>query len=340
MKLLIIADNDVWGGSELLWYHLQKRDDVDAVVWSPHRLDWLPKDVAVYRPKRSLVEQVRGWPAADPLGAFRGDAVLYVVCYFSPYLVEQLTRYVPPLLDRGLPVTILVQAVGDAQWISDAVRARLLSIAGKVRWVFVSQANADTVRKQVPAINDYDVVYNIPFRDLDPLPLDKKGSWAYVGRCHVESKGVDLLVESCVDFPVTVDIYGTGPNFEALRDYAQRLGSNVRFHGHRDDIIGIWQTHPVLVMCSRLEGTPLALLEAGLCGRPVVATRVGGVPEIVTEGAGILTEVNVSAIREGMFTMLQRAEEWESMGAALRQNCLAVTREDPLRRLADVLRHE
>lgn len=339
MKLLIITDNNVWGGSEVLWYHLQKRPEFDSVVWNAGGGGWLPSDVRALRTGPALWRRLRrGPPLLRRVPAnWPCDAVLYVMCFFSDALAARMIEHAAPFLVRGPPVTVLVQAVGDHFWIDDVLRTQLLAFAPRVKWAFVSRANATALQKQIPTIDHAAVIHNLPFREFDSLPLDPEGNWAYVGRCHVESKGVDLLIESSVGFPVTVDIFGDGPNRAALEDYARRISSNVRFQGHVDDVVSIWRDHPVLVMTSRFEGMPLALIEAGLCGRPAVVTRVGGNPEVVVEDAGIVTEANVPAFRAGMQVMLRRKAEWPAMGRRLRDQCLALVRTDPLGKLAAIL---
>lgn len=73
----------------------------------------------------------------------------------------------------------------------------------------------------------------------------------------------------------------------AARALARQLGIAERTHflGFRRDAAAVLAALDVLVMPSRQEGLPVALLEAMALGRPVVATRVGGIPQVVTDGA-------------------------------------------------------
>ena len=69
------------------------------------------------------------------------------------------------------------------------------------------------------------------------------------------------------------------------------LGTRIEFAGHVADIVGIWSKHNALVLPSRCEGLPLALVEAMLCGRPAIATNVAGHGEVIEDGVtGILAE--------------------------------------------------
>jgi glycosyltransferase involved in cell wall biosynthesis len=62
------------------------------------------------------------------------------------------------------------------------------------------------------------------------------------------------------------------------------LKDAVRFHGWRRDLAGVYAELDVVVNSSRNEGTPVALIEALAAGRPVVATRVGGTPDLLADG--------------------------------------------------------
>src|SRR5690606_16452936 len=82
-----------------------------------------------------------------------------------------------------------------------------------------------------------------------------------------------------------------GPNRPALeaRFAAAGLTGRVRFLGWCRDLPALYGTVDAVVLTSRNEGTPVALLEAMAAGRPVVATAVGGVPDIVEHGrSGLL----------------------------------------------------
>src|SRR5690606_6967933 len=84
---------------------------------------------------------------------------------------------------------------------------------------------------------------------------------------------------------------GQGPlRAELERLHAQlELGDRFRFLGYRDDVERLLAGADLVVMASVFEGFPLAVMEALAAGVPVVATRVGGVPEAITDGVeGIL----------------------------------------------------
>ncbi|MBO0844057.1 MAG: glycosyltransferase family 4 protein [Nocardioides sp.] len=120
-------------------------------------------------------------------------------------------------------------------------------------------------------------------------PKDRPGGGVvYVGRLSHE-KGLDTLVEALgLLTSATLDVVGTGPQLEALRAQGQRVApGRVRFHGQvpKPIVLDLLRSNAVAVLPSRCnENQPMAVLEAFACGVPVVATALGGVPELVAAG--------------------------------------------------------
>lgn len=81
-------------------------------------------------------------------------------------------------------------------------------------------------------------------------------------------------------------IAGSGPQEASLRRRASELGLDdvVAFLGYREDATDLLAAADVLALSSRWEGVPFSVLEAAALGVPVVATRVGGLPEIIQDG--------------------------------------------------------
>jgi glycosyltransferase involved in cell wall biosynthesis len=106
-------------------------------------------------------------------------------------------------------------------------------------------------------------------------------------------RALALLPETC---PVTVLAIGDGAEMENLRSLAAelRLGpERVRFLGYRSDIPDLLGASDFFLLPSLTEGLPLAVLEAMAHGLPVLATPVGGIPEVVQEGEqGLFVPVN------------------------------------------------
>src|SRR6266516_2159815 len=105
------------------------------------------------------------------------------------------------------------------------------------------------------------------------------------------AKGQDILFHVLAsdkwrDRPVTVSLFGKGPMERGLRRLASRLGleGRVRFCEYASEIEELWASHHALVLPSRYEGMPIALVEAMLCGRPAIVTDVAGHTELLKDG--------------------------------------------------------
>ena len=113
-----------------------------------------------------------------------------------------------------------------------------------------------------------------------------------VGRLAPQ-KGFSTLLEAASSWrdikpePVLV-IVGQGPLEAELKKQATALHLDARFPGHRDDVPALLAAAAVFVLPSGWEGQPLILQEALRAGAPVVATRVGGTPELTGEDAALL----------------------------------------------------
>jgi glycosyltransferase involved in cell wall biosynthesis len=83
-------------------------------------------------------------------------------------------------------------------------------------------------------------------------------------------------------------IAGDGPLAGELRARAASLGVDAAFLGHRDDVADLLAAATVFVLPSRWEGQPLILQEALRAGAAIVATRVGGIPNLVGDDAALL----------------------------------------------------
>lgn len=122
----------------------------------------------------------------------------------------------------------------------------------------------------------------------------------------IERKGHHLVIEAMRDHPeAMLCIAGDGPDRAKLESLAKSLGveDRVRFMGSlkQADLAELYQAADLSVLASSREGWANVLLESMSCGTPVVATRVWGTPEVVSElSAGVLVERSVEGIVAGI----------------------------------------
>src|SRR5262249_24180033 len=117
-------------------------------------------------------------------------------------------------------------------------------------------------------------------------------------------------------------VVGDGILRPAMEDYALALGINGRvvFTGWRHDLSVIYPDLDVLVVSSNNEGTPVSAIEAMAAGCPVVATRGGGLPDLIRDGkTGYLVPArDPAALASSILGLLRDGEAARRMGEAAR----------------------
>jgi len=214
---------------------------------------------------------------------------------------------------------------------SDSLASRTLRSAD---WITcVSSAKLTEARRLIPEIAPRSsFIYKgrkAPTLTSKPLPIEAP-KFLCLGRLDIQ-KGFDVALTafaSLVDrYPhVRLVLAGDGPKRSVLEQQAQELGII-----HAVDFLGwvapelvpeLINDSMIVLMPSRWEGLPQVAMEAALMARPVVATRVDGVPEIVLHGqTGLLIESeDSSALAEAIESLLVHPEVAVEMGQAARMH--------------------
>lgn len=117
---------------------------------------------------------------------------------------------------------------------------------------------------------------------------------------------------------------------------AAGLASRVRFLGWRADLARLYADLDVVVLTSKNEGLPVALIEAMAASRPVVSTRAGGVEDVVTDGeTGVVVEIgDVPAVARAVVDLIEDPARAARLGAAA--SASVVRRFDSTRLIDDV----
>lgn len=135
-------------------------------------------------------------------------------------------------------------------------------------------------------------------------------------------KGHDLVVEAVRRlqgrFPrLRLLVLGDGPGREEIHRLLRPLGAAAVLTGHRDDVMAVLAATDVLVHPTLMDAFPTALLEAAAARVPVIATSVGGIPEIVEDGeTGLLLPAppDAAALGERLGALLADAQLRRRLG--------------------------
>lgn len=230
------------------------------------------------------------------------------------------------LREWGWPYAMLAHCASNWTWPTQHVwhYAREAYLGAKSS-AFVSAANRSITARQLGLSFDGAKIMRNPLNVhvAEPLPWPETTEpWhlACVGRLDPAHKGQDLLLavlgrSEWRQRQVQLSFFGSGPGEASLRALADNLNlQSVHWRGTVATAEDIWRDHHLAVQTSRQEGLSLALLEAMWCGRPAVATAVGGTAEVVTESrngwiADAPTEDSLAAALERAWRARENAAE-------------------------------
>jgi len=204
---------------------------------------------------------------------------------------------------RGLPAVTTrrmdraVSRSGRNRWLYTRAMRRAVAISPAVeRRLLEGGVPRDRVRLIWSSVDRAALRPSAPRAELRTRLGAGEGEACLLVAAHlVARKGIDVLLEAFAALPgeppTSLWIAGEGPERVALESQALRLGCARRVHflGQRDDVADLLEACDAFVLPSRAEGLGVAALEAMACGRPVVASAVGGLAEAVGhEQCGLL----------------------------------------------------
>jgi glycosyltransferase involved in cell wall biosynthesis len=209
-----------------------------------------------------------------------------------------------------------------------AIFRRLASLVD--RFVCVSDEVAELSRAQGIEFSRVHIIKNgIDVNRFSACTPDLTGPAVTVARLSPEKDVANLVraiaqvADSVPD--LNVEVAGDGPCLLELEQLANNLGlvDRIRFLGEVHDVASLLARARLFVLPSRSEGIPLTALEAMACGLPVVATRVGGLPEVVVDGVtGLLVPpTDSSALSDALVAIWNDPDTRGRMGRAGRLRC-------------------
>lgn len=287
--------------------------------------------VHTHTAKAGFVGRIAGWLARTPtvIHTYHGHVLRG---YYSP-LKTRLLRWLETLLARVCRVIVVVSPMVGDELVNLGVVSR-----SKVRVIPLGieldrYLTCDSLRG----------AFHAELR----LPPDAR-LVAVVGRI-APIKNHDLFLDAAKRVLAAIPnayflVIGDGLGRPVLEQRAHTLGiaSNVIFTGWRLDLARVYADLDVLVVSSINEGTPVSAIEALAAGCPVVATSVGGVPDVITDGIHgyLVPSRDVDAMADRIVTLLRDPAQRRAMGCAGREMAAARFRADRLIRDIESLYRE
>jgi glycosyltransferase involved in cell wall biosynthesis len=281
-----------------------------------------------------LSRPLNGWLAARTLlpavRAFAPDLIFSCFLYPDGYAALKIAR--------SLRVPVVVQSIGSdinrigdpvSNWLTRKVLREadsIVTVSSDLRAKAIAMGAAPRTTHAV--INGCDLAVFHPMDRLEArrkLGLDPEAETVvYIGRMDLK-KGLRELIEAASLLHASrpklqVYLIGHGPDRPLLESAIQAHRAAAFIHtlpACAFDDVAVWNTAADLVtLPSYMEGCPNAVLEALACGRPVVATKVGGIPEILSNACGELVPArDAGALAKALASVLDRSWQAEFIAA-------------------------
>lgn len=329
IKVLHITQFLHYGGMERLIVNLAKEIDrnkfeISVCLLEPFRDTFFEREL-----KRTGIPlfSLNSKNIPNPIIFFR---LLKLLNNLRPHIVHthlKAVRYsfLPRVL-AGIPVhihTMHALAKIDTKKTKDRFVNRLIFRYGNVKIVSVSREVARSV-KAVYRV-DSEVIYNGV--EIDEFSNNLKRESDFVNILNIASfkreKNISLLIDAfseaiAQEKKIKLILVGDGAQKNLLEQQIEKKGirESVTFLGWRSDIPEILANCDIFLLTSDSEGFPMVLVEAMASGKPIIATSVGGVPEIVEDGInGILVAPGDSrAFAEAILKLARDDKLREGMG--------------------------
>jgi len=378
MRFVFVSGNQAWGGSEELW-----SATAAVLASDGHRVTVFKSGVDDSEPRiqrlRALACPIRDL-ARFPLMPRRLFTLLRSSSSGAAHAHEILGLLIGLTLSRRpdlvvlsqggnhdgyflaevcrrlrLPYAIVSHKASELYWPADWQQKTIAAVYSSARaCFFVSEHSRRLTEEQLGFPLLRAAVVRNPFL----VPWEPRTDWrddrhewrlACIGRLHPKEKGQDLLLRVLArrhwrDRPLSVTFYGDGLQRASLERMARNLGlTNMTVADFVHDVPAICSGHHGLILPSRCEGLPIALVEAMLSGRVPIVTDVGGNTEVVNDG--VTAYVAVAPTEDALDNAMERAwserHRWREVGSAAAARIRTLIPREPercfARRLVDLV---
>jgi glycosyltransferase involved in cell wall biosynthesis len=231
----------------------------------------------------------------------------------------------------GIRYGILVQAADPNQWIELRNLTQFRDAYARAeRLFFVSEQNREILESNLALDLSHAEIVDNPFNvraDAQPPWPGTPAPWklACVGRLHFQSKGQDILLRLLCSpkwrgRPLQIVFWGEdGGSLRQAQQWIDLhdLHQQATFAGFAKDIERLWSQHQGLILPSRYEGNPLAMIEAMLCHRMPIVTNVGRVAQLIDDNRNgfVAPAATAELVDDALERAWQRRNEWQAIGA-------------------------
>jgi len=202
---------------------------------------------------------------------------------------------------------------------ADGIRSEFFSMSRILSELGIPKSKIHTVKRGV----DVESFHPIENRKSKRAELGIKNDSVvvlYSGRFE-KVKGLEFLIEAARQLVKEYNylmfmFVGDGTLRRRYEEMAQSISENVMFLGFRHDVCQLMNAADLFVLPSRSESAAISVLEANACGLPVIASRVGGIPEIIRDGVnGIcVTPKNISELTKALRELITNPALAKKMG--------------------------
>ena len=362
MKLVFASSKLEWGGSEILWHKtacFAARQGHEVTVFTGFEMPALGREALLAAGAkllpwsapplwRRLAHKVKRPPhwerevhrsSVSALAQTRPELVI-----LNQGCNHDGTPLAEALQEHGIAYALLANQAGERYWQRDDYNTRMKDayLGARQAW-FVSNHNLRLTEWQIGTALEHSSVIRNWCQVASASPrlwpsADPVWRLACVARLTVTDKGQDLIIrlfaeKKWQERPIRVSLFGHGRNGKSLQGMAAMLGvTQVDFMGQTNDIAGLWKDHHALLLPSREEGLPLALVEAMMCDRLGIATDVAGNTEVVDDGETgfVAAAPTLKHLDEAMERAWQARDQWQAMGIEAGKRIRQLVPADPV----------
>ncbi len=356
-----------WGGPDRLWteaaLRMQERGDEVFVGISPLTADhekvkelqrtgasiFLRHENSIFRGRRKELQRrtpvLREGYLETQLAKFSPDLVILTQGGTFDFTAEHYLM--DWLLSSRTPYVLVCHQAQEAPTLNQEAQVSMTKVFSQAaRTAFVSTANRmtaeHTMRLVIPRAS---VIQNpIAWTAKGALPwmgdLAGPADLFALGRIDLWQKGWDIFLAAAgrvaKEFDFVIRLAGHGADAALIREYAAYYGVALRLEIQEflppEDIHNFWCRGELFLLPSRSEGCASTMLEAMMCGRPLLATRVGGVDDWLQDGenAFLAGATSVELVEEALRRALTNRKHWREMGLSARATFDARRDNDPV----------